>query len=255
MSKSAVYIAAAVCGAGVFVWTLVNAPPERRQQVWSGGTPRTTMMMAPGVRPGPLDEVQRRVQDEPSNPAAWFDLAQRREALGDAAAAEAWQTVARLAGELTQSATRGNPWFMLAWAQDKLGETAAARDSYAVAAARLESSIASNPANTIRRRLQLGWAKTRLGEPEAAARIWTEAMRGLEAARPVEVEQWYELARLRAQLGEADRAGEALMEAARLGYADAAWASVDDYLAPARGSAKFRDAVAHMRRTKTTTDP
>lgn len=255
MSKSAVYIAAAVCGAGVFVWTLANAPQERRPQVRSGGGPRTTMTMPPGVRPGPLDEVQRRVQDEPANPAAWFDLAQRREALGDATAVEAWRAVARLADELARSGSRSNPSFMLAWARDKLGEPAAAREAYAIAAARLEGSIAANPANTVRRRLQLGWARARLGDADAAQRTWAEALRELEAAGPVDVEQWYELARLRAQLGEADRASEALMEAARLGYADAAWALADDYLAPARESSKFRDAVAHMRRTKTTTDP
>jgi tetratricopeptide (TPR) repeat protein len=255
VSKSAVYIAAAVCGAGVFVWTLANSPPERRQPRWTGGTPRTSMQMAPSVRPGPLEEVERRVQDEPANPAAWFDLAQRREALGDRSAMDAWGTVARLTEEAARNTGRGNPSFMHAWALDKLGEDDAAREAYTVAAARLESSIASNPANTVRRRLQLGWARARLGDAEAATRAWAEAARGLEAARPVEVEQWYELARLRAMLGEADRAGEALMEAAVLGYADAAWASADDYLAPARGSSKFRDAVEHMRRVRTTRDP
>lgn len=110
------------------------------------------------------------------------------------------------------------------------------------------------PMRRIRAWLEYGSMRHAQGRHDEAARAWREAERRYAEAAATGFEgfnvprSWYNFACVRARLGDADGAFEALAHAAEHGFGDADRARGDPDLQSLRGDARFEAALERMAR-------
>ncbi len=161
--------------------------------------------------------------------------------------------------------TNGELRFWLGWAQEVSGDHSAARESWAEARRELESFLKEQPEDHILLG-NLALTDSSLGDKAAAFGLAERAMAAhpmerdaVSGARPLEI-----LARVAAQLGEADRAIAALQKLMATAYSGAlgpgapltpALLELDPMFDPLRNDARFKKIVEEAKEPVATTVP
>lgn len=248
-STSTILTFAVLCGLGAFVATLLARSPDYRG---SGGGSGRGFLQVMDPLPDTIPDLEQMVLSGRRVGAAWFKLGRLyREDGREEAAADAWRHAAPMRLEVAgrqRQPDNPDPWYEAGWAYSQIGDKESARQPLI----RAEELLTKQARDFNDRQVwyKLGWARKLLGGEVDAQIAWARALDQLNSQTTLGPGEMYDVACYSALLGETEKAFDALDQAIRMGFRNAAHAEHDEDFEGIRGDPRFAQAILHMKQAE-----